>query len=253
MLKATDKSGVSEAHPIQRATKRVVDIVIAVAALILFSPLIVLEAIIILCAMGRPVLFRQLRPGMNEQLFEVVKFRTMLPAQNKLGRPMSEADRVTRLGWILRRTSLDEMPQLWSVIKGDLSLVGPRPLLREYLPFFSERERIRHSVPPGVTGLAQISGRNRLTWDERLELDVQYVEQWSFWFDIKIILKTFGCVFKSEGVNRDPDQEGALNVLRGTKRAAIKQRHPTGSPSSLPAVEVSSVAVPQPVKAPGLR
>ncbi len=251
MWNATRKSGLPAAHPVQRAVKRVVDISVALVALIVFSPLMIAEAIIIWCAMGRPALFRQLRPGKHERLFEVVKFRTMLPEYDKAGKPLSEAERVTRLGWTLRRTSLDELPQLWSVIKGDLSLVGPRPLLRDYLPYYSERERLRHSVPPGVTGLAQISGRNRLTWDERLELDVQYVERWSLWLDLKIILKTFGCVFKTEGVNRDPDQEGALNVLRGTKQAARNQKPARVAPANLPALEVSPAPVPQHVQAPG--
>jgi lipopolysaccharide/colanic/teichoic acid biosynthesis glycosyltransferase len=201
-------------HPIQRRAKRLIDVGVALTGLIVASPIISAEAIAIRLTMGRPILFRQVRPGRDEALFQVVKFRTMLPERDPEGIALAPAERVTRLGWFLRRTSLDELPQLWSVLRGDISLVGPRPLLVDYLPFYSERERLRHSVPPGITGLAQINGRNLLSWDERLELDVRYVESWTIWQDLRILLKTFTKVARSSGVARDPSHEGALDVLR---------------------------------------
>src|SRR5262245_50634311 len=247
---ATTTPEMPRAFPVQRAVKRAVDILVAGVALVVFAPLMIAEAIVIWISMGRPIFFRQVRPGKNEQLFEVVKFRTMLPEHDWSGRPLTEAERVTRLGWFLRRTSLDELPQLWSVIKGELSLVGPRPLLRAYLPYYTERERLRHTVPPGVTGLAQVNGRNRITWDKRLELDVQYVEQWSIWLDFKIILKTFAFVFKTEGVDRDPDQEGALNTLRGG-HGAVMDHATSGSSVLVSVVEIPAAPAPHQVKARG--
>src|SRR5262249_8302001 len=146
--------------------------------------------------------------------FELVKFRTMINPVTADGRELTPLERVTELGWFLRRTSLDELPQLWNVLRGDVSLVGPRPLLVEYLPYYSEREQLRHTVRPGITGLAQVTGRNLLSWEDKLELDVQYVERWSLRLDIQILAKTALRVFGSSGVANDPEHEGALDLLR---------------------------------------
>jgi lipopolysaccharide/colanic/teichoic acid biosynthesis glycosyltransferase len=238
-------------HPIQHRAKRLVDIVVGIVAMVVFFPLMVIEAIVVWSVMGRPILFRQIRPGQNERLFEVVKFRTMLPLADAAGKPLSQAERVTRLGWFLRRTSLDELPQLLSVIRGDLSLVGPRPLLCEYLPCYTQRERLRHSTPPGITGLAQVNGRNLLSWEERLELDVQYVERWSLWLDFQIIAKTFFCIFRSEGISRDPNQEGTLNVLRLGQSEQGETIRPAKARVRPTVTEASSSAPPLHVQAPG--
>jgi lipopolysaccharide/colanic/teichoic acid biosynthesis glycosyltransferase len=238
-------------HPVQRRVKRLIDIIVGIVALVVFFPLMVVEAIVVWSVMGRPILFRQVRPGQNERLFEVVKFRTMLPSVDASGKSLSQAERVTRIGWLLRRTSLDELPQLLSVIRGDLSLVGPRPLLCEYLPCYTPRERLRHSVPPGITGLAQINGRNLLSWEERLELDVQYVERWSLWLDFQIIPRTFLCIFRSDGVTRDPNQEGALNVLRLGQSEHGEENWAANSRVRPALSETSSSAPPWHVQVPG--
>jgi lipopolysaccharide/colanic/teichoic acid biosynthesis glycosyltransferase len=168
--------------------KRLFDLILAGLLLLLFFPLIVTTAFLVRCSLGGPVLFRQERPGRHEKPFALVKFRTMNAPYAANGRALPEAERLTRLGRLLRRSSLDELPQLWNVVKGEMSLVGPRPLLMHYLVYYSERERLRHSVRPGMTGLAQIRGRNQMTWDERLELDAQYAEHVSPSLDFRILL-----------------------------------------------------------------
>lgn len=173
-----------------RLVKPLLDRLVAAISLIFFSPLLLISAIAIYICMGRPILFTQLRPGKDGYIFTCYKFRTMNNTLGPDGKLLPDAERLTRLGRFLRQTSIDELPQLWSVLKGNMSLVGPRPLLVEYLPYYLERERKRHSVHPGITGLAQISGRNRLPWDERLELDVQYVEGQSLALDLYILIKT---------------------------------------------------------------
>jgi sugar transferase EpsL len=241
------------AHPMQRRAKRLIDVVVAVLALVVTSPIMAAEAIAIWRTMGRPILFRQTRPGRNEVSFEVVKFRSMLPELDQNGLPRSKAQRVTRLGWLLRRTSLDELPQLWSVLKGDLSLVGPRPLLVEYLPYYTERERLRHTVPPGITGLAQVSGRNLLTWAERLELDVQYVENWSLWWDFRIIATTFLRVMRSSGVARDPELEGSLHRVRQAEQQLAGPELPPDEPAAALVPEFMSARAHQHVQIAGER
>lgn len=170
--------------------KRILDIVVSALGLLVLSPLMATIALLILVTMGRPVLFKQERVGYLERTFTLLKFRTMREAFDKDGRPLPDAERITPLGTFLRRTSLDELPQLWNVLRGDMSLVGPRPLLPRYLPYYTPRERLRHRVRPGITGLAQVRGRNNLSWDERLELDVTYVEEHNLLLDLKIIMET---------------------------------------------------------------
>ena len=170
--------------------KRLFDLVVAAPTLILLSPALAILALLVRIKMGAPVFFRQTRPGYRGRPFEPCKFRTMLDTRDADGEVLADVDRLPSLGRVLRSTSLDELPQLWNVVKGEMSLVGPRPLLLEYLPYYTEREQVRHSVRPGVTGLAQISGRNRLPWDERLELDARYAETLSFSLDLAILFKT---------------------------------------------------------------
>lgn len=187
--------------PFERRLKRLIDIVIAGGLLIFFSPLIAFVAIVIKIRIGSPVVFRQRRPGYKGQPFDVLKFRTMMRATEREGRPLLDDERMGRLGRMLRRTSLDELPQLWNVLKGDMSLVGPRPLLMEYLERYTQQQMRRHDVKPGITGLAQVSGRNNLPWEQRFDLDVWYVDHWSLWLDIRILAATLTNVVNGEGVS----------------------------------------------------
>lgn len=180
--------------------KRVVDIVGAVAGLILLAPLMAVVAVMIRRQMGSPVLFRQTRPGLHGKPFRMVKFRTMRDAVDAQGNPLPDSERLTRLGRFLRSSSLDELPELWNVLKGDMSLVGPRPLLMEYLNYYTDDEKLRHTVRPGITGLAQVSGRNATTWDERLAYDVEYVRTQTTVLDLEILIKTIAQVIRREGV-----------------------------------------------------
>ncbi|CQR74720.1 putative sugar transferase EpsL [Sporomusa ovata DSM 2662] len=186
-------------------SKRVMDVLLSSTGLAIFFPLLLIIAVVIRFRLGPPILFRQVRPGLNCQPFILYKFRTMTDQYDENGILFADSRRLTKLGNFLRRTSLDELPELFNVVKGDMSLVGPRPLLMRYVPYYTEKENIRHSVRPGITGLAQISGRNHLCWDERLEMDIKYVEQKSVLIDLKILFKTIISVIKREGVVDAPD------------------------------------------------
>jgi lipopolysaccharide/colanic/teichoic acid biosynthesis glycosyltransferase len=181
--------------------KRLFDLTVALAALLLLSPVMLLIAVAVSRAMGRPVLFRQIRPGQDGKPFEMVKFRTMRDAVDDHGRVLGDAERLTPLGRWLRASSLDELPELWNVVRGEMSLVGPRPLLMQYLPLYSPEQARRHLVRPGVTGWAQINGRNALGWDEKFALDCWYVDNRSFLLDIKILLLTARKVIKRDGIS----------------------------------------------------
>jgi lipopolysaccharide/colanic/teichoic acid biosynthesis glycosyltransferase len=187
----------------RRFGKRTVDIALSALLLILLAPVIGIVAAIVRRRLGSPVLFRQQRPGLREQPFTMFKFRTMTEAADVTGKPLPDAARLTRLGQVLRSTSLDELPELWNVFRGEMSFVGPRPLLVDYLPRYSSSQRRRHDVKPGITGLAQVSGRNDLTWDEKLGLDVRYAGRVTFAGDLLILLKTIACVLRREGIARD--------------------------------------------------
>jgi undecaprenyl phosphate N,N'-diacetylbacillosamine 1-phosphate transferase len=194
-----------------RAIKRLLDTIGALGLLILSSPLILLTAVAVGAFLGRPVLFRQKRPGLREANFTVLKFRTMLPETGSGlpetdagGRPLSDGERATRFGNFLRSTSLDELPQLLNILRGDMSFIGPRPLLERYLPYYTERERLRHRVRPGLTGWSQVNGRNDLGWEERLELDARYVERLSFALDMRILARTIPAVLLWRNVREDP-------------------------------------------------
>ena len=206
-LNRDDAAGSSRRVPapvrpdVARVLKRGIDVVVAFLVLMLLAPVMVLVAILIRFTMGRPVLFRQVRPGYCARPFALYKFRTMHQATGPDGRLLPDGDRLTRLGRFLRKTSLDELPQLWNVLRGELSLVGPRPLLTQYLPLYTPEQARRHQVRPGITGLAQVNGRNSLDWDEKFRLDVWYVDHWSHWLDFKILVVTVVKVFRREGVS----------------------------------------------------
>ncbi len=182
--------------------KNVFDFIIAIIILILLTPIILVIAFLVRINIGSPVFFRQERPGFQENPFIMIKFRTMQNVKDKEGIILSDEKRLTMFGKFLRTSSLDELPELWNVIKGDMSLVGPRPLLMEYITLYNDEQRRRHNVRPGITGWAQINGRNAITWDEKFKLDVWYVDNWSILLDIKILFLTIIKVFKSEGISQ---------------------------------------------------
>ena len=189
--------------------KRILDILISLTFIVLFSWLYLILVILVRIKLGSPVLFCQERPGYNEKIFTLYKFRTMTDKRDEKGNLLPDSERLTKFGSVLRSTSLDELPEMFNILKGDMSLIGPRPLLVEYLPYYTEEERLRHSVRPGLTGLAQVSGRNYLAWDKRLARDVEYVNHISFIMDVRIIIKTIMVVFKKEDVSVD------TNVVEG--------------------------------------
>jgi len=186
-----------------QAIKRVVDIVGASVGIILLAPVMLAVALLVLLTMGRPVLFRQQRPGLRGKPFTLYKFRTMRDARTASGELLPDDLRLTTFGKWLRSTSLDELPELFNVLKGEMSLVGPRPLLMEYLPRYSPEQARRHEVKPGITGWAQVNGRNALTWEEKFRMDVWYVDHWNLWLDMKIVLLTIWKVLKREGINAE--------------------------------------------------
>lgn len=183
--------------------KRFLDIIIASIALILLLPLYAFVAYKVKKNLGSPVLFRQVRPGLHGRPFEMIKFRTMKDAIDANGQLLPDSERLTPFGRMLRSSSLDEMPELWNVIKGDMSIVGPRPLLMEYLPLYNEEQAKRHEVRPGMTGYAQVNGRNAISWDEKFKLDTWYVENQSIWLDFKIMLKTVKKVLAKDDISAE--------------------------------------------------
>lgn len=192
--------------------KRLFDIFVSASALLVLLPIMLILFIWVHIKLGSPCLFRQQRPGLNGKIFEMLKFRSMRDAIDEQGKPLPDNERLTPFGLKLRSTSLDELPGLWSVLKGDMSLVGPRPLLVEYLPLYNQRQAKRHDVKPGITGWAQINGRNSLSWEEKFELDVWYVENRSFWLDIKILCLTVKKVL----VKADISAEGEVTMTKFT-------------------------------------
>ena len=185
----------------KRFGKRLADLGLTAIALALLWPVLLGLAVVVRVQHGAPILFRQARPGLHGRPFQLIKFRTMRDAFDAQGQPLPDAERLTSLGRWLRSTSLDELPELWNVLKGEMSLVGPRPLLVEYLPLYSTKQARRHEVKPGITGWAQVNGRNALSWEEKFELDVWYVDHQSFWLDIKIIALTIQKVLFREGIS----------------------------------------------------
>nr|WP_036130898.1 sugar transferase [Marinobacter nitratireducens] len=192
--------------------KRVFDLLVALGSLIVLSPVLLLLSILIYFKLGAPILFCQTRPGKDGQPFRMWKFRTMLESVDSEGNLLPDAQRITHFGQFLRSTSLDELPELWNVFKGDMSLVGPRPLLMEYLPLYSREQYRRHEVRPGITGWAQVNGRNAISWDEKFRLDVWYVDNRSFWLDLKIMFLTAKKVLVRDGIS----SEGEATMSRFT-------------------------------------
>lgn len=197
------------------AGKRALDATLAAAALVALSPVLLAVATAVRVKLGWPVLFRQVRPGQGGRPFELLKFRTMRDTRDSAGRPLPDAERLTGFGRLLRRTSLDELPELWNVLRGDMSLVGPRPLLMEYLLLYSEEQARRHEVRPGITGWAQVNGRNALSWEEKFRLDVEYVDRCSLAMDLRILAMTAAAVAKARGVSA----EGSATMPHFTGRA----------------------------------
>jgi lipopolysaccharide/colanic/teichoic acid biosynthesis glycosyltransferase len=181
--------------------KRIFDVLVSMVVLIVLLPAIAVVAVLIHRKLGSPVLFRQTRPGLYGKPFKMIKFRTMLDAVDAQGNPLPDSERMTPFGQFLRASSLDELPGLWNVFKGDMSLAGPRPLLMEYLPLYSKEQYRRHDVRPGVTGWAQVNGRNAISWEEKFKLDVWYVDNRSFWLDLKILLLTVKKVLVRDGIS----------------------------------------------------
>ncbi len=205
--------------------KRLLDIVISLTALIILSPVLLVVAILVRCKLGSPVIFHQERPGYQEKVFRLCKFRSMTDERDENGNLLPDAVRLTKFGRMLRATSLDELPELWNILKGDMSIIGPRPLLVSYLPYYTEEERLRHTVRPGLTGLAQVRGRNLLDWDRRFATDVEYVRNLTFIMDIKIFFLTIKKVFVRENIEVDTNQvEGNFAEIRKAKLAAAGQK-----------------------------
>lgn len=191
-----------------RLIKRMIDLVLSGIALLVLSPVYLILAVLVRVKLGSPVLFSQERPGKNEKVFRMYKFRSMTDARDANGDLLPDEERLTHFGAMLRATSLDELPELWNIFKGDMSIVGPRPLLVRYLPRYNERQRRRHEVRPGLTGWAQVNGRNAISWEQKFEYDVEYVEKESFLFDVKILFMTVGKVLHRSGIS----QEGSATM-----------------------------------------
>jgi undecaprenyl phosphate N,N'-diacetylbacillosamine 1-phosphate transferase len=185
----------------RRYIKRPMDLVLSLIAIIVLAPVLLILAILVRVKLGSPVLFKQKRPGLNDKIFTLYKFRTMTDERDENGELLSDSDRLTKFGKFLRSTSLDELPELFNILKGDMSIVGPRPLLIQYLPLYDEHQKRRHEVRPGLTGLAMAKGRNALTWEEKFAYDTYYANHVSFLLDVKIIFWTLAIVFKREGIN----------------------------------------------------
>lgn len=183
--------------------KRILDFILSLIALIVLSPVLLVVAILVRIKLGSPIIFKQQRPGKDEKIFTLYKFRTMTDKKDENGNLLSDSERLTKFGKVLRSTSLDELPELVNILKGDMSIVGPRPLLVEYLPLYSEEQKHRHDVRPGLTGLAQVSGRNSLSWEEKFNDDLQYIKHITFFEDVKIIFMTVAKVFKREGIAQE--------------------------------------------------
>ena len=185
----------------QKYIKRILDITLSGAAIIVLSPVMGVTAILVKKKLGSPVIFKQKRPGKDEKIFTMYKFRTMTDERDEKGELLPDSIRVTKFGKMLRSTSLDELPELFNIFKGDMSVVGPRPLLVQYLPLYNEKQKRRHEVRPGLSGLAQVNGRNAITWDEKFNYDVEYVEKVSFALDVRIVLRTIVKAFRQEDIN----------------------------------------------------
>jgi lipopolysaccharide/colanic/teichoic acid biosynthesis glycosyltransferase len=212
-----------------RYGKRAGDLIIAALALVLFSPVLILLAACVRIGLGSPVLFRQQRPGRGGRPFWMYKFRTMLDARDANGSLLPDEQRLTRFGKLLRATSLDELPELWNVLRGDMSLVGPRPLLMQYLPLYTPEQARRHDVAPGITGWAQVNGRNALSWDEKFACDVWYVDHVTAWVDLTILWLTLWRVFRRDGIAADG--HATMPAFRGAETGATADAREESRPA----------------------
>lgn len=185
-----------------KCIKRILDFILSFISIIVLMPVMLIIATLVRIKLGKPVIFKQQRPGKSEKIFTLYKFRTMTDKKDEKGNLLADTKRLTKIGKALRSTSLDELPELWNILKGDMAIVGPRPLLVEYLPLYNEKQKHRHDVRPGLTGLAQISGRNTIGWEERFEEDIEYIQNVNFVTDCKIVFKTVSKVLKKEGISR---------------------------------------------------
>ena len=209
----------SSARIYSRFIKRPMDFILSLIAIIFLSPVFLITAILVKIKLGGPILFKQERPGLNNKIFTMYKFRTMTDEKDRHGNLLPDHLRLTRFGKILRSTSLDELPELFNILKGDMSIIGPRPLLVQYLPLYNEHQKRRHEVRPGLSGLAQISGRNAISWDEKFNLDVEYVDNISFLLDWKIIFLTLKKVFVREGINSNTSV--TMEPFKGNEKDVI--------------------------------
>lgn len=200
----------------ENGIKRIVDVCCALGAMVILSPVIAATAILVRVKLGSPVVFKQKRPGKDEKIFTLYKFRTMTDECDAEGTLMSDAVRLTSFGKLLRATSLDELPELFNILNGDMSVVGPRPLLVQYLPLYNEKQRRRHKVRPGITGLAQINGRNSISWEEKFEWDVKYIQHITFWGDVKILFLTIKTVLKRNGISSE--NSATMESFKGNRR-----------------------------------
>lgn len=205
----------------EKYIKRLLDILLSGLALIILSPLLLVTAILVRIKLGSLVIFCQERPGKNEKIFRLHKFRSMSDARDANGELLPDDERLTRFGRILRSLSIDELPELWDIFIGNMSIVGPRPLLVEYLPLYNEKQRRRHEVRPGLTGLAQVNGRNLTTWEKRFEYDVEYVDNLSFLLDVKIVLMTVRCVLSRKGISAEGS--ATMEAFKGTAKVALHE------------------------------
>ena len=203
--------------------KRLLDILLAALALLALSPILLVTAILVRVKLGSPVLFSQERPGKDEKICRLDKFRSMTDKRDANGELLPDAERLTRFGKLLRATSLDELPELWNILKGDMSIVGPRPLLVKYLPLYNEEQKRRHDVRPGLTGWAQVHGRNAITWEEKFKFDVWYVENVSFWTDLKTVWLTVKKVFCREGISSETS--ATMEEFKGNKQGIGSYEH----------------------------
>ena len=208
--KGSNKSGMY-----QKYIKRLLDIVISLSALLVLSPVLLIVAVLVRIKLGSPVIFHQQRPGYKEKVFNLCKFRSMTDGRDEKGALLPDEVRLTKFGKALRATSLDELPELWNILKGDMSLIGPRPLLVKYLPLYNDFQKQRHDVKPGLTGWAQVNGRNAISWEQRFELDVYYVKNISLLLDLKILFLTFAVVFRHSGISSATD--ATMEAFQGTK------------------------------------
>ena len=201
----------------EKYIKRLLDFTLSFLALIILSPVLLVTALLVRIKLGSPIIFHQERPGKSEKIFRLYKFRSMTDECDENGNLLPDNERLTRFGRTLRSTSLDELPELWNILRGDMSIVGPRPLLVKYLPLYNEEQRHRHDVRPGLTGWAQANGRNAISWEEKFKLDVWYVQHISFWVDVKVIFMTVKKVFCRDGISSETSE--TMEEFSGTKES----------------------------------